>query len=140
VSFLKKTKKETVKNISISTEKDNPSDWLNAEGELVVDVYQTDLDFCIRSPIAGVNPEDVDILIEKDMLLIKGERKEPEAEVKKDYSYKECYWGPFLKKIILPENSDNSRAKATFTKGVLIIKIPIVKKVERKKIAVETKK
>ena len=126
-------RKEKEKN-SKSKPKKEAEDWLKSEGQLAVDVYHTDTEFCIQAPIAGVTPEDLDISVEAEMLTVKGERKEPDAEKQKDYFYQECYWGPFSRQIILPEDADLQRIKASLKKGILTIKIPRVTKIKKKKV------
>ena len=49
-----------------------------AEGQLTIDVYQTENDIVIKSTIAGVKPEDLDVSINNDMVTVKGERKNEE--------------------------------------------------------------
>lgn len=95
------------------------------QGELVVDVFETNENFVVLAAIAGVQIKDLDISLEKDMMVIKGNRCDPHAEgPDKKYFYQECYWGPFSRKIILPENIDIDKADAQMDKGVLTIKIP----------------
>ncbi|MBZ9572990.1 Hsp20/alpha crystallin family protein [Patescibacteria group bacterium] len=130
-------KEEKPKKIPVSAPK-KASDWLKTEGQLAVDIYQTDSEFCIQAPIAGVESEDIDISIENEMLVIKGERKEPEKDKEKNYFYQECYWGIFSRQIILPEDVDTSRIKASLGKGILTIKIPRVRRVKKKKITIQT--
>jgi HSP20 family molecular chaperone IbpA len=55
--------------------------WPTAEGQLAVDIYQTEKDLVIQSAIAGVKPDNLDITIEEDLLSIKGERKRPERRL-----------------------------------------------------------
>jgi HSP20 family protein len=98
-----------------------------ADGELVIDVFETNTEFCIQSPIAGINPEDLDISVENEMLIIKGERKKPENGKKKNYFYQECYWGPFSRKIIIPHGADVQKIKVFLAKGILNIEIPKLK-------------
>jgi HSP20 family protein len=93
-------------------------------GELVVDVYETDTDFIILSAIAGVQIKDIDISLEKGMMIIKGNRERPDAVAGKKFFYQECYWGPFSRKIVLPEDIDINKADAQMDKGILTIKIP----------------
>src|SRR5688572_10855317 len=50
----------------------------DAEGQLTIDVYQTENDIVIKSTIAGVKPEDLDVSINNDMVTIKGERSNEE--------------------------------------------------------------
>ena len=94
------------------------------EGELVVDVFETNADFVVSAAIAGIQIKDIDISLEKDMMVIKGNRTDPCDHPDKKYFYQECYWGPFSRKIILPENIDIDQADAQMDKGVLTIKIP----------------
>ena len=60
------------------------------------------------------------------MMVIKGSRCDPYEHPDKKYFYQECYWGPFSRKIVLPENIDIDKADAQMDKGVLTIKIPKV--------------
>ncbi|MCX6721055.1 MAG: Hsp20/alpha crystallin family protein [Candidatus Staskawiczbacteria bacterium] len=101
-----------------------PGDIFDQDGELVVDVYETNADFVVLATIAGVQIKDIDISLEKDMMIIKGNRCDPHESVDKKYFYQECYWGPFSRKIILPENVNIDSADAQIDKGVLTIKIP----------------
>lgn len=96
----------------------------NPEGELVVDVFETHSDFVVVTAIAGVQIKDLDISVEKDMMVIKGSRIDPHDHPEKKYFYQECYWGPFSRKIVLPENIDTESANAQMDKGMLVIKIP----------------
>jgi len=57
-------------------------------------------------------------------MIIKGQRANPDDSPEKKYFYQECYWGPFSKKIVLPENINTSSTEAKIDKGVLTIKIP----------------
>jgi HSP20 family protein len=94
------------------------------DGELVIDVFETNSDFVVLAAIAGVQIKDIDISLEKDMMVIKGNRQDPQIDPEKKYFYQECFWGPFSRKIILPENVDIDKADAQMDKGVLTIKIP----------------
>lgn len=96
----------------------------SSEGELVVDVFETNASFIVSAAIAGAQINDIDISVEKDMMIIRGERKNPHGEMDKKYFFQECYWGPFSRKIILPENVDTEGAEAQMDKGILMIKVP----------------
>ena len=105
------------------TETEN-KEIFNQDGELVVDVFETGADFVVLAAIAGIQIKDIDISLEKDMMVIKGNREDPHDHSEKKYYYQECHWGPFSRKIILPENIDIDKADAQMDKGVLTIKIP----------------
>jgi HSP20 family molecular chaperone IbpA len=104
--------------------------WFEPEGQLTVDVYQTDGEIVIQSAIAGVKPENLEISIENDIVTIRGERRETREKEKKNYFYQECYWGRFSREIILPSEVDSVRARAEMKDGVLTIRAP---KIERGK-------
>jgi len=108
------------------------------DGELVVDVFETGSDFVVSAAIAGVQIKDIDISLEKDMMVIKGNRCDPHDHPDKKYFYQECYWGPFSRKIILPENIDIDAADAQMDKGVLTIKIPKNEPVAKGKVGIKT--
>ena len=120
--MVKKIKQE---NITVSTEEPkNDSEIFEQSGELVVDVFETKADFVVLAAIAGVQIKDLDISLEKEMMVIKGNRCDPHDDDDKKYFYQECYWGPFSRKIILPEDIDIDKADAQIDKGILTIKIP----------------
>lgn len=122
---MKKTKSENINPpVSVKASSGEAGEIFGQEGELVVDVFETDADFIVSSAIAGVQIKDLDISLEKDMMVIKGNRGCPHDLSDKKYFYQECYWGPFSRKIVLPENINIDKADAQMDKGVLTIKIP----------------
>ncbi|MBZ1345336.1 MAG: Hsp20/alpha crystallin family protein [Candidatus Nealsonbacteria bacterium] len=112
-------------------------DWFEPEGELAIDVYQTEEEIVVQSPIAGIRPENLDIFVENDVLSIRGNRQKPDEIGQKDYFYQECYWGLFSRQVILPKETDPSRIIAEMKEGVLIVRIPKVKKEKSKKIIIK---
>jgi len=111
--------------------------WMKEpEGQLTVDVYQTDSYLIIQSAIAGIKPEELNLTLEDDRVIIRGNRKNPVDE-EGDYFTKECYWGPFSREIILPVEVNLHGVEAEMKDGVLIIKIPKIMKERVKKIVVK---
>ncbi len=104
--------------------------WLEEdfEGQLSVDVFQTNDEIVIKSTIAGVKPEDLDVTINNDMVTIKGKREEESGAQEENYFYQECYWGGFSRSIILPIEVIADDAKAELKNGVLTIRLPKAKK------------
>jgi HSP20 family protein len=101
--------------------------WLEEdyeEGQLSVDVYQTDDKIVIQSTIAGVRQEDINITINNDMVTIRGKREIDESVDNKDYFIQECYWGGFSRSIILPAEIQSDKAEAILKNGVLTIILP----------------
>ncbi|MFH0854117.1 MAG: Hsp20/alpha crystallin family protein [bacterium] len=105
------------------------------EGELSIDVYQDKNDIIVKSTIAGVKPEDIDISVNNDMLTIRGKREHEEIIDEKNYYYKECYWGNFSRSIILPCEVKTDKITAKLKNGVLIVSLP--KEKTEKKVAIK---
>ncbi|MDP2664515.1 MAG: Hsp20/alpha crystallin family protein [bacterium] len=124
-------KEEPPQRKSLKKEESEESSWFEPEGELAVDVYQTNGEIVIQSTIAGVSSDDLDVNIENDVVTISGERRNPNEEEDKSYFYQECYWGPFSRQIILPEEIDTSRIEASMKDGVFTLRLP---KLERQKV------
>ncbi len=97
---------------------------LTEEGQLSVDVYQDKANVVIRSTIAGVEPEDIDITFDNDMITIRGKRKKDTSIREENYFYQECYWGSFSRSIILPVEVQADKIKASIRNGVLTIVLP----------------
>lgn len=100
------------------------NDIFDKEGELVVDVFETNSHFVVLTAIAGASIKDIDIAVEDGMMVIKGQRQNPHDASENKYFHQECYWGPFSRKILLAENVDVKAAQAQMDKGLLTIKIP----------------
>lgn len=119
---------------------DNQPDWIDQEGEegqLSVDVYQDGDNIIVKSTIAGIEPEDVDISITNDMLTIRGERKQEKTQRGKEYFFQECYWGAFSRSIILPVEVDVKKIDATIKNGILTIVLPKIEQKSKKSIKVK---
>ena len=113
-------------------------DWLGeSEGQLTIDVYQTPNEIVIKSTIAGVSPEDIDITMTNDMITIKGNRRKDEEIKEEDYYYQECYWGPFSRSIILPVDVESDNADASMKNGILTIRLPKIERVKTKRIEIK---
>jgi HSP20 family protein len=138
--FKKKLKEEEKKEVS----EEGGSELLFADsdavGELAIDVFQTPTEIVIQSPIAGVNPEDVEVHIENDMITIRGRREKQEVIEEKDYFYQECYWGGFSRTVALPTSEvDIDKAQADMKNGVLMVRIPRAEKKKSKRLKIVLK-
>lgn len=115
--------------------------WLfkRDEGELAVDVYETERALFIKTAIAGIRPEELKITLASDMLTIRGTRhpeNNDEGEPR-NYLCQECHWGAFSRTILLPAEVDTTRAEANFKSGLLVIRLPKMAKPGEIKFKVE---
>lgn len=131
--------KKPLKNLNQIKMKSEEKSIYEKGGQLAIDLAQNEETFIIQATLAGIKVEDLDILIENDLVVIKGEREKPQE--KKDYEYviQECYWGPFSREIILPEEIKIDEVDATMKNGILIIKLPKLKRERRKKVIIKLK-
>lgn len=115
-------------------------DWMSEyEGQLTIDMYQTKDNVVIKSTIAGVKPEDIDVTIANDMVTIRGERKRDFEASSEDYFYQECYWGSFSRSVVLPVDVDIENVSADLRDGILTVVLPKAAKARAKKIKVASK-
>ena len=131
--IIKAEEKEEMSE-KIDSKKSEESDF---EGELAIDVYETENDFVLQSTIAGIKADDLNITIENDIVTVKGSREKQISEQTKKYYYQECYWGSFSRQVILPEEVDGSKAEASMKDGVLTLRIPKIEKIKKRKISIK---
>lgn len=99
------------------------SDWLSqSEGQLAVDVLETPSHLRVRSAIAGVRAEDLEITLSDDTLTIRGTRHLDTKPARGERVHvQECHWGSFSRSILLPAHVDADHVDATFQRGILTI-------------------
>jgi HSP20 family protein len=87
-----------------------------------VDVRETDSQFKVCAELPGLDEKDVEILVNDDVLTIRGEKK---ADIDdKERHFSERYYGRFERSLALPFEVDESKAEASFKNGVLTVTIP----------------
>ena len=121
-------------------EENTEGEWLEddfEEGQLSIDVFQDPKSLIIKSTIAGVKPEDIDISINNDMLTIRGKREMQEEIHEENYLYRECYWGSFSRSIILPVEIEADKIDASLENGVLTVVLPKAKNAQQISIKVK---
>lgn len=99
-------------------------DWLPP-----LEVFRDNGQFIVRADLPGLTKDDVTIEVTNDVLTISGERKEEKEEKHEGFFRTERKYGTFYRQVPLPEGVLTENAMATFTNGVLEIKLP-AKKVE----------
>lgn len=130
------------KNLRVTEERDPFSHTYEKEeeedGELPVDVYQSDIEIIVQAFVAGVRPDELQISITRDTLTIKGKRQVTGAVMDEDYFLKELYWGSFSRSISLPAEVEPEEAEAVEKHGLVIIKLPKIDKQKRASIRVKS--
>jgi HSP20 family protein len=89
-----------------------------------LDVAESKDAFLVKAEIPGIDPKEIGLTLEGDILTIKGEKK-LEKEEKYDHYYRmETGYGAFARAIPLPVPVEAANVTATFKNGVLTVKLP----------------
>lgn len=114
-------------------------DWLQSdeEGQLTVDMFQTPEHIVIQSTVAGVEKDQIDVALTRDMVTIRGKRAPMFRVGQDDYFNQELYWGAFSRSVLLPQEVDTEAAEATMKNGLLTVKMPKLDKNRVQKIRVK---
>jgi len=104
-----------------------------------VDIYETEDSIVIKAELPDVDQKDIEVRIEDNTLILKGERKH-EGEVKKEnYHRIERYFGSFQRSFSLPTTIKQDQVSAACERGVLTITLPKKEETMPKQIKVEIK-
>jgi HSP20 family protein len=107
-------------------------------GYPAVDVGEKDGVVTIKAELPGLEPKDVEITIEGENLVLRGEKKFEDEEKKDDYHRIERSYGSFSRVIPLPGRVKEGEVKARFDKGVLTITLPRDEKDAPRSITIES--
>ena len=120
-----------------ATTKPNIFEESEEEAQLTVDVYHTPSEIIIKTMVAGVKPEDLDVSITRDSVTIRGKRSEDRTLSSDEYFHRELYWGSFVRVIALPEEIDVDGAEAVEKYGMLTLHLPKLDKNRQTKLRVK---
>jgi len=107
------------------------SHWVPA-----VDIREEADRYVLLADIPGVDPKGIEITTEAGMLIIKGERKRPDAATEDNYSRVERVYGTFYRRFSLPDTANLDGIAARGENGVLEISIPKQEKMQPRRIEV----
>lgn len=99
------------------------------EGELAVDVCETDDVVMVVALVAGVEPKDLSVTVQSDLVTIRGVRRRPYQETSALHG--ECFWGAFSRTIVLPSDVAEHAAQAKLSRGVLTVTVAKTKSEQR---------
>jgi HSP20 family protein len=107
-----------------------------------IDVSETDNEIQVTAELPGIDQNNVEVLLEDDRLIIRGEKKEEREQDDKNRNYhvKERVEGAFSRTLPLPFTPDPNQIKAEFKNGVMTITIPKPQEVKQKQHRIEVQK
>jgi HSP20 family protein len=117
--------------------------YANGEGSpdieqwaIPLDVVEEGENILVHASMPGVNPDDIDVTIENDILTIKGHSTMERERKDGNYLMKERRTGSFHRSLRLPETVDSDKASPRYENGVLTVALPKVESKKARKLTV----
>ncbi len=114
-----------------TAEESNLTPWAPA-----VDIYETENELVVQADLPDVNPQDLDIRVENNILTIRGERKFETKVSDDNYLRIERAYGSFSRSFSLANSVNSDAIKADYHDGVLTLSIPKTEEAKPKQIKV----
>lgn len=115
---------ESTQEISVDISEEGTAEESDV-GQIAVDVFEVEDGLLIIAPLAGVTQKDLDVNLVRNVLTITGHRNKPDIYEQATQTHvTECFYGPFSRSVILPENLWLNHIRATIERGMLIVTIP----------------
>jgi len=105
-----------------------------------IDVTETDNEIQVTAELPGIDPNAVEVLLEDDRLIIRGEKKEDREDKDHSYHVRERVQGAFSRTLPLPFEPDPNQVRAEFKNGVMTITIPKPQEVKQKQHRIEVQR
>jgi HSP20 family protein len=121
----------------------SPLTWRTLAGETVtpaLDVHQDADEIVVTAALPGIKPQDVEITLTGQTLVIRGEFKADEKIARDQYLYRERRFGSFNRQLQLPVRVEGDRTEATFEHGLLTLRIPKADEVKPRQIQIKAGK
>ncbi len=112
-------------------EESNLTPWAPA-----VDIYETEHELVVKADLPEVNPQDLDIRVENNILTIRGERKFENKVNEENYLRVERAYGSFSRSFSLANSVKSDAINADYQNGVLTLSIPKREEAKPKQIKV----
>ena len=94
-------------------------DWTPA-----VDVTEDKDAITVKAEVPGVDPKEINVSLEGDILTIKGEKEQKKEEKDERQHRIERTYGAFVRTVRLPASVDGGKVNATFKNGVVTVTLP----------------
>jgi HSP20 family protein len=112
-------------------------DWsLGGSWAPAVDIYEHEGNIVLTAELPGVDPKDVDIRVENNVLTLRGERKWNTDVQRESYHRVERAYGSFTRSFTLPNVVDTTNIKADFKDGMLRLVLPKREEAKPKQISI----
>ncbi|WP_435061680.1 Hsp20/alpha crystallin family protein [Amycolatopsis thermoflava] len=103
-----------------------------------MDAYRAGDEFVVVFDLPGVNPDAIELDVERNVLTVKAERRPSAAGDNVEMQVAERPLGVFSRQLFLGDTLDTDHIKATYESGVLTLRIPVAEAAKPRKIAIES--
>ncbi len=107
-------------------------------GLMAANVRETDTEVTVELEAPGLEPDDFDLHVEGDFLVVSGEKRIQQESSEGRYHVLETAYGRFDRVVPLPAEVDEAGAQARYRRGVLRVTLPKSERARARKIEVET--
>lgn len=107
--------------------------------EVPTEIFHAGDKLVIRMDLPGVDPNDVEVTVQDNNLLVNGTRRFPYEADKVRFVRRGTFYGDFTQRVALGRGLDTNRISARYDNGVLEVTIPYTEDVQPRKIAIETR-
>jgi HSP20 family protein len=114
-----------------TSEESNLTPWAPA-----VDIYETEHELVVKADLPDVNPQELDIRVENNILTIRGERRFENKVSEENYLRVERAYGAFSRSFSLANSVKSDAIRADYQNGVLTLSIPKREEAKPKQIKV----
>lgn len=111
--------------------------WPAGGYNVPTDVFHVHDALVIRMELAGVDPNDVEVTVQENTLLINGTRKFPFDADNVRFVRRGSFYGDFTQKVALGKGLNVEGINAHYDNGVLELRIPYAEEIQPKKISIE---
>jgi HSP20 family protein len=140
-SELENIQKQMNQMFDVSLARNPLSDVFSSGGQWMpsIDLCENKDSIIVKADLPGMRREEIELSIQEDHLILKGEKKK-DSEVKEENYYKaERFFGSFVRTIPLPSAVDSGKADAKYQDGVLTVTLPKKEEAKPKQIAIDVK-
>ena len=104
---------------------------------MAMDAWRDGDEFVVEFDLPGVSPESVDLDVERNVLTVRAER--PGLNGDRELIAAERPRGVFSRQLILGDNLDTDQVGASYSAGVLTLRIPVAEQAKPRKIEITSK-
>ncbi len=112
-------------------------EWARASWYPPVDIYETENEIVLKAELPGVDQKDLEIKVEDDTLILRGEKKVERDAKTENFLRAERVYGTFQRTFTLPQTVDREKIRASLKNGVLTLILPKKEEVKPKQITVQ---